>query len=203
MKNILLSLFILVYFISCKPEPKPIPDKHNYYYLTAEQLAKTPYFTNPAFDTLTFVSNQNDTVVFAKTRVDSGWYREIEFDPGVEFTKYHYYQQISANYQTIKGDGSFGVVHSKYNLAFNIKLPDFIQISYNGYNFYLRDYFLDNIHPATIDTIKINNQTYLKNTKLNNNRQDSSSSQANINTDFGLFQIFDYNNSKEWILINQ
>ena len=28
-------------------------------------------------------------------------------------------------------------------------------------------------------------------------------SQANINTDFGLFQIFDYNNSKEWILINQ
>lgn len=118
MKYILLYVFILVSFFACKPEPERIPDKHNYNYLTAEQLAKTPYFTNPAFDTLTYVSNQNDTVVFAKTRVDSGWYRVIEFDPGVEFTKYHHYQQISANYQTIKGEGSFGVVHSKYNLAF-------------------------------------------------------------------------------------
>ena len=107
MKNILLSFFVLVNFISCKPEP--IPDKHNYNYLTAEQLAKTPYFTNPSFDTLKYVSNQNDTVVFAKTRVDSGWYRIIDASPGNNYTVYHYYQQLTAKYQTIKGEGSFEV----------------------------------------------------------------------------------------------
>jgi hypothetical protein len=81
-------------------------------------------------------------------------------------------------------------------------LPDFIQITFNGHNFYLRDYFLGINHSTTIDTIKINNQVYLQNTKLNNNRQDSSTAQAYINKDFGVFKIFDYKNSKEWALTN-
>jgi len=196
MKNKLLLLLLIASLFACKPE-EPIPDKHNYYYLTAEQLAKTPYFTNPAFDTLTYVSNQNDTVVFAKTRVDSGWYREIDFNPGVEFTTYHYYQQISANYQTIKGDGSFGVVHSK-KLAGG--LPDLIELEFNDYSFYIHDDFLGINHDAIIDSLTIDHFIFYQITKLNNDRVDSNSARAYINRDFGIFHVLDYKRNKIWTL---
>jgi hypothetical protein len=70
MKQKLILFYIVCSFFACKPEER-LPDIHNYYYLTAEQLGKTPYFNNPDFDTLTFVSNLQDTLVFAKTKVDS------------------------------------------------------------------------------------------------------------------------------------
>ena len=203
MKQKLLLFYIAFSFFACKPEPKPIPDKHNYYYLTAEQLAKTPYFTNPAFDTLTFVSNQNDTVVFAKTRVDSGWYKQIDFNPGVEFTTYHYYQQISANYQTIKGEGSFGVVHSKKGGAYNRNyLSNVVRVSFAEHNCYIQDNFLGINHKVIIDSMLLNNKKYYQVTEFFNNWVDSISVRAYINIDYGVFRILDNKNSKNWILIH-
>ena len=189
MKYILLYVFILVSFFACNPEPKPTPHKHNYFYLTAEQLAKTPYFTNSAFDTLTFVSNQNDTVVFAKTRVDSGWYREIDFNPGVEFTSYRYYQQISANYQTIKGEGSFGVLHSKKGYALNTIISDIVQILFFDQNYYINDYFIGVNHIRSIDSITLKDHTYKTVTRINNNWVDSNSSISYVNKEFGAFHF--------------
>jgi hypothetical protein len=201
MKNKLLLLLLIASLFACKPE-ESIPDKHNYNYLTAEQLFKTPYFTNPAFDTLSFVSNQNDTVVFAKTRVDSGWYREIDFNPGVEYTSYRYYQQISANYQTIKGEGSFGVVHCKKGHTFNSIASDFVKFSYNDYNFYLNDRFLGINHKVIIDSMLLNNKKYYQVTEFFNNWVDSISVRAYINIDYGVFHILENKNSKNWILIH-
>jgi len=188
MKNILLYVFILVNFLSCKPEPEPIPDKHNYYYLTAEQLAKTPYFTNPSFDTLSFVSNQNDTVVFAKTRVDSGWYREIDFNPGVEFTTYHYYQQISANYQTIKGEGSFGVVHSK-KLAGGY--TNNILITINEESYHISESWLSKSfnYKYSIDSISLNNKTYNDIIFVFSKLGDTASNRVYLNKEFGALKI--------------
>jgi hypothetical protein len=203
MKQKLLLLYIAFSFFACKPEPKPIPDKHNYYYLTAEQLAKTPYFTNPAFDTLTFVSNQNDTVVFAKTRVDSGWYKQIDFNPGVEFTTYHYYQQISANYQTIKGDGSFGVVHSKKGFAYNTIISDILKISFFDQNYYINDYFIGINHIRSIDSINIKDYTYKTVTRINNNWVDSNSSISYVNKEFGAFYFNFLKSNQSFDLINK
>jgi len=199
MKNILLSVFILVNFISCKPDPERIPDKHIYYYLTAEQLAKTPYFTNPAFDTLSFVSNQNDTVVFAKTRVDSGWYREIDFNPGVEFTTYHYYQQISANYQTIKGDGSFGVVHSK-KLAGGY--TDQIEFTFKNLIFYARDNRIGtNNGTIYFEAITLGGKIYFKVNKYYYDRSKSNIAECYLNNEYGLIQILDKLSDTEYSLI--
>jgi hypothetical protein len=154
MKQKLLLIYIAFSFFACKPEPTP--DQYNYYYLTAEQLAKTPYFTNPAFDTLTFVSNQNDTVVFAKTRVDSGWYKIIDASPGNNYTVYHYYQQHTAKYQTIKGEGSFEVQLNKRNVPFNFSYPvsNFIQINFlnDVYTFYM-DVLGDTNYPKFIGNL--------------------------------------------------
>ncbi|WP_414524349.1 hypothetical protein, partial [Umezakia ovalisporum] len=59
-KALYLSLFVIL-LSTCKKDTS-LPEPENfYYYLTKEQLNKTPYFTNPKFDTLTFISNKSDT----------------------------------------------------------------------------------------------------------------------------------------------
>jgi len=202
MKNKLLLLLLIASLFACKPEPEPIPDKHNYNYLTAEQLAKTPYFTNPAFDTLTFVSNQNDTVVFAKTRVDSGWYREIEFDPGVEFTKYHYYQQISANYQTIKGEGSYKVIHSKKINSFFGAETDLIQILFANYEFGVFDRHIGSTtYVGFIGDFRHNNIHYEK-VLYTDFKGDLKKARAYLNKDYGVFYVLDSINNKNWTIIH-
>jgi hypothetical protein len=193
MKQKLLLLYIASCFFACKPEPTP--DQYNYNYLTAEQLAKTPYFTNPAFDTLTYVSNQNDTVVFAKTRVDSGWYKTIDASPGNNYTVYHYYQQLTAKYQTIKGEGSFEVVHSKRGNAFKTIALDLLKISFDKYNFYIQDQFLGINHKSIIDSVNIDGKTYFQVTEVFKDLQDSTKSRMFINKSFGAFYIIDLINN--------
>jgi hypothetical protein len=76
-KIILYLLPIVLLFTTCRKNDSKPADQHFYYYLTKEQLAKTPYFTNPAFDTLTYISNQSDTLIFAKIATDSLWYGRL------------------------------------------------------------------------------------------------------------------------------
>ena len=199
MKQKLLLLYIAFSFFACKPEPDRIPDKHNYNYLTAEQLAKTPYFTNPAFDTLTYVSNQNDTVVFAKTRVDSGWYREIDFNPGVEFTTYHYYQQISAKYQTIKGEGSFGVVHILRNYE---TTSEIIKVQFKGINFGINANWFDSSfgYNYYIGDTLINGNSYNQTIKVFANC-DITSSTLVLNTVLGAIFINEVSSNTFWNLL--
>jgi len=200
MKQKLLLLYIAFSFFACKPEPDRTPDKHIYYYLTAEQLAKTPYFTNPAFDTLTYVSNQNDTVVFAKTRVDSGWYRIIDASPGNNYTVYHYYQQLTANYQTIKGEGSFEVMHGK---RINGGVSDIVKYSFNLFIFYVGDYAInDPTHPRFVGDVYYNNRTFSNSIYSNHNYNDSAAI-CYINLDFGIFKINNNITNLTHILINK
>lgn len=200
MKQKLLLLYIAFSFFACKPEPKPIPDKHNYFYLTAEQLAKTPYFTNPAFDTLTFVSKQNDTVVFAKTRVDSSWYREIDFNPGVEFTSYRYYQQISANYQTIKGDGSFGVKIVKKRQGGGFEVFEYL---FNDFKFYDGLNTLnDKSYSRYLGEINLRNKKFT-NTMYSLHNYDDSTAFCYINLEKGVFYFNDRNKNNTLLLINE
>jgi hypothetical protein len=197
MKNILLSFFVLVNFISCKPEPDRTPDKHIYYYLTAEQLAKTPYFTNPAFDTLTFVSNQNDTVVFAKTRVDSGWYKLNASNLSHNYETILYYQQLTAKYQTIKGEGSFEVVHSK---RINNGNTDMLKIVFNNYNFTFGDQVIGNmLHPNYKELIQINNNIFefIISVKTDN---PSENIEGYINKKYGIFYILDKSKGLEFLI---
>jgi hypothetical protein len=198
MKQKLLLLYIACCFFACKPEPTP--DQYNYYYLTAEQLSKTPYFTNPAFDTLTFVSNQNDTVVFAKTRVDSGWYRIIDASPGNNYTVYHYYQQLTANYQTIKGDGSFEVVHSKQINTWEI---DRVNIKFYDNTFSCSDIQIGRKTFYTFkDSIEINDRKFKDLIILYSTPGDNTTNEGYLNQSNGLFFIINKTINNNFLLIN-
>ncbi|MDP3929716.1 MAG: hypothetical protein Q8R57_11895 [Bacteroidota bacterium] len=200
MKNILLSFFVLVNFISCKPEPGRTPDKHIYYYLTAEQLAKTPYFTNPAFDTLTFVSNQNDTVVFAKTRVDSGWYRLNASNLSHNYETILYYQQLTAKYQTIKGEGNFEVIHSK---QINTWETDRVDIKFNDNTFSCSDRQIGRKTFYTFkDSVEINNRKFKDLIILYSNPDDNTTNEGYLNQSNGLFFIINKIINSNFLLIN-
>ena len=157
MKNILLLLFLTVSFFACKPEPEEKqPNQHLYSYLTKEQLAKTPYFTNPAFDTLTFISNLNDTLTFVKTKTDSGFYEENFKDHPSGPTNYLYHQFIQNTYKTIRGDGSFWVRHSKKTKEGH---KDMIEVFFKDLRFTFGDLSIGNIkHPNYKKLIEINNE---------------------------------------------
>jgi hypothetical protein len=113
MKNYYLKFTLLLFIISCKEKPEyaDMPDTHTYHYLTQEQLSKTPYFTNPAFDTLTFLSNTNDTLIFVKLKTDTFYHKTSRSDCPDCPVNYDYYQQLSNKYTTIKGNGKFEVRH--------------------------------------------------------------------------------------------
>ena len=101
----LLAAFILQ---TCKPDdgPKPCNSTTTYHYLSADQVSKTPYFTNPAFDTISFASNKGDTVTFALKKIDTTYYIEdTNINPNRICNYWQYYQNITATYNTIKGGG--------------------------------------------------------------------------------------------------
>ncbi len=188
--KILTMVALSLIIIACKRDEKREPEVH-YEYLSTEQRNKTPYFNNPAFDTLTFLSNKGDTLVFAKLKTDSFFTMTggspFPDHPGI----YTYHQTLRNTYQTIKGNGKFEVRHSKNGLAFDRNLSDFITISFNNFNYYINDYFLGVNHIIIIDSIIFDNKKYFQVTRFFNNWTDSISTEAYINKDYGIFRIED------------
>lgn len=197
-KIILYLLPIVLLFTTCRKNGSKPADQHFYYYLTKEQLSKTPYFTNPAFDTLTYISNQNDTLVFAKTKTDTLWYISSVFDPGGTADKYYHYQQLRNSYFTLKGEGKFEVKYNTKSIAVGLgyPLPNFIEIIFNqsifnfteasigsmGHKFYLGDieignerfekviyeYDKEDVDSKRVGLYSINNGFFLQIDSLNN-----------------------------------
>lgn len=200
MKNILLLLFLTVSFFACKPEPEEKqPNQHIYSYLTKEQLAKTPYFTNPAFDTLSFVSNLNDTLTFVKTKTDSGFYEENYKDYPSGPTNYLYHQFIQNSYKTIKGEGSFWVRHSK---KMSNQSKDILKINFNQFDVQFFDRTLaDESFPTFIDSISINDKTYYNLTRYTINNGIENIAVTYVNNKHGMFYINDLKSQIIWVLL--
>ncbi|MFN4083638.1 MAG: hypothetical protein ACK4K9_08410 [Bacteroidia bacterium] len=192
MKTLIYIIAILLLFAACsKPEPIESNPTITYHRLKTEQLNKTPYFTNPDFDTLTYLSNKGDTLIFAKLKTDTTWYYiRTQGAPGVTLNE-DYYQTLRNTYQTLKGNGKFEVRHSKNGIAFDRNLSDFITISFNNFNYYINDYFLGVNHIIIIDSIIFDNKKYFQVTRFFNNWTDSISTEAYINKDYGIFRIED------------
>jgi hypothetical protein len=187
MKQKFILFYIACSFFACKPEER-LPDIHNYYYLTAEQLGKTPYFNNPDFDTLTFVSNLQDTLVFAKTKVDSSFYNTYFLDAGSSVSTYEYHQQIKINYQTLKGTGSFGVEHVLFDKSYfgNQRLYFYL----NGLTFSLSHNLIGNkTVPTYLELFDINGRSFKEIVIIYSPASDSLANKAYINQAFGLFHF--------------
>jgi hypothetical protein len=192
MKQKFILFYIACSFFACKPEER-LPDIHNYYYLTAEQLGKTPYFNNPDFDTLTFVSNLQDTLVFAKTKVDSSFYKTYFLDAGSSVSTYEYHQQIKINYQTLKGNGSFGVEHVLFDQV--KRGAELVYYNFNNIEFNCGHINIgDSDYPTFKELIEINGKSYNDILVLYSPVTDTLATKAYINQAFGLFHFIKQGN---------
>jgi hypothetical protein len=198
MKQKFIIFYIACSFFACKPEER-LPNEYNYYYLTAEQLGKTPYFNNPDFDTLTFVSNLRDTLVFAKTKVDSSFYSTQHSDYGTGVTTYNYHQQIKINYLTLKGTGSFGVEHVLFDLYDSG--VDNIHYYFNGLPFRCMHINIGDKWLSTYkELIEINGKFYKDILVLYSPATDTLATKAYINQAFGLFHFIKQGNDTLYTL---
>ncbi len=188
---ILITLFVLI-IQSCTKDPvttngTPIT---KYEYLTAGDLNQTPYFTNPAFDTISFASDKGDTLTFVKTKTDSTWYCQNQS----LVTDYKIcYQTIHNSYTSIKGIGSFDVKHSR---KINYKdLTDIIELTFNNIYFLLDQNWISPTfgYKYFIGQYQINNLNYSDALYAYSILGDTNSLKMVINKDFGAIRVFDVN----------
>lgn len=198
----LLSMLLLVMLIqSCSKEnnnSQGYNPKNYYFYLTAAQLSQTPYFTNKAFDTLSFASDKGDTLTFVKTKTDTTWYCE-RTTSNPDNNDQNCYQTLHNTYTAIKGIGSFDVKHI---LKGEGQKYDIIAIQISNFNFEIKDYWIDDKNfSGYIENVNIFNNNYKNSLRktISTNGQDIAFSY--INKDFGLFYIEDLTNQSNYHLV--
>jgi hypothetical protein len=198
MKNnyIIYMAFIAIILSSCKPEQKKVGD--SYSYLSEEQLNKTPYFNNPAFDTLIFISNKGDTLIFAKVKSVS-YFNIFSINNDPEDDSRAYSEVRHNTYQTLKGNGKFEVRHVLNDGRSS--LPYF-SITFNQYNIEFHEYTLANInYPTYLDSTFVNNKYYYNLTRYTLNNGFENIAVTFVNNAFGLFHINELKQSTIWDLI--
>jgi len=196
-KLLLITLFVTL-LQSCTKDPEPYNNVplNTYYYLTAWQLNQTPYFTNKSFDTISFESDEGDTLTFVKTKTDTSWYCERNSTNPSNLNE-DCYQTIHNSYTTIKGVGLFDVKLIKKSRYLNA----FIQLKFNDKIFYYDDVAIDDIlFPSYIDIIIRNNKSFKNAIYLYHNDNDSLNAISYANKDFGVFYIDDKINNLKYLI---
>ena len=165
--------------------------RNYYFYLTAAQLNQTPYFTNKAFDTISFASDKGDTLTFIKTKTDTSWYCE-RTTSNPDNNDQNCYQTLHNTYTTIKGNGSFDVKHSlrERNLSINR-----LDISFNDKIFMISSDDIGVKNPKYyIEELVINGKSYKGITK-------GATSKYNIylNNKYGLFRMEYFIDTINWL----
>jgi hypothetical protein len=181
----LLSIIILILLMqSCVKEnsTQSYNPKNYYFYLTSAQISQTPYFTNPAFNTIGFASNKGDTLTFVKTKTDTTWYCE-RTTSNPDNNDQNCYQTLHNTYATIKGNGSFDV-----NLGFDGSVY-VLKLNFNNNNYSLiNDLIGYNGPKGYIDKISFNNIQYEKVTNVNYTGTNANNN-IYLNNQFGLIRI--------------
>lgn len=205
--KILLLLSLLVLLIqSCTKDTNNgnTTPKNTYYYLTAAQLNQTPYFTNKAFDTISFASDKGDTLIFVKTKTDTTWYCE----PATSNPDNHdqnFYQNLHNTYSTINGSGSFDVIQSRkcYVNFLNYLVPNVVTIIFNNsYFVYSESVIGDKTYKNYVGDLKIGNKIYRSTFFEYHNSNQLSKVKGYFSNSYGVVEITDSNVFKSWILNN-
>jgi len=192
----LLSIIILILLTqSCVKEnsTQSYKPKNNYFYLTAAQINQTPYFTNSAFDTISFASDKGDTLTFVKTKTDTTWYCE-RTTSNPDNNDQNCYQTLHNTYTTIKGNGNFDVKHWKQNSGWD---TDFIDFVIGNSNFHIYESSINETKASNyLSSITIFSKSYSKvHFFVNNNYK------IFINKDYGIFQFIDNRSNETYNLI--
>ena len=203
MKIKLLPLLFICFILiqSCeKPDPNGCHNAVIFYnYLTDEARNQTPYFSNPAFDTISFASDKGDTVIFVKTKTDSTWYKEeISGNPACDWDK-EYYQVLQNKYITIKGNESFDVKYSYKTHEYGLFR---IEIFFNNIHFIICDCIIDDVkYKNYIGDYTVHNKTFTKTFYEYNNISENAKGIGYINKGLGLFYLIDPINDLKWLII--
>jgi hypothetical protein len=194
---ILLVAFVLLIQSCTKNNSQYNSPTTTYYYLTSAELNQTPYFTNKAFDTISFASDKGDTLTFVKTKTDTTWYCEPTTN-NPDNKDQNCYQTLHNTYTIIKGNGSFEVMHIKENTSQYINI---LKINFKNYTFYTGDYAINDIsHPRYLGDVIKNNKTFFKSMFTFNNFTDSASSICNLNKDYGAYFFYDKINNIKYLI---
>jgi hypothetical protein len=200
--KLLSILFLIMLIQSCDKDTVPFNKEplKTYYYLAEWQLNQTPYFTNPAFDTISFASDKGDSLTFVKTKTDTTWYCERNSN-NPSNSNQDCYQTIHNSYSIIKGVGSFDVKHSRkisykdltdiISLQFNniYFLCSDIQIGYNGYWTFKKE-------------VTLKNRNFYDAIVLYPNSYDSLTAECFINKFNGLFYLNNKINQINYTILN-
>jgi|GEM_PF-2534013 len=200
---LLLTLFVTL-LQSCTKDPEPYNNVPiiTYYYLSAWQLNQTPYFTNPAFDTISFACNKGDTLTFVKTKTDTSWYCERTSNNTSNFMQ-DCFQTIHNSYRTIKGVGSFDVKHIRkgYVNFLNYLVPNIITINFNSSYFVFAESVIgDNTYKNFVGELKIKNETYANSFFEYHNSNQTNNIKGFFSKPYGLIEIKDSIENKIWLL---
>ncbi|MES2653953.1 MAG: hypothetical protein V4620_00080 [Bacteroidota bacterium] len=200
MKTIHTFIFIIIALLlqSCGKENNSCcdPQKFNYFHLSEAATKQTPYFTNRAFDTISFVSHEEDTITFVKTRTDSTWDCEYASSNPDNNTQ-NCYQILHNTYKTIKGNGTFDVKHTEYKGVY-----DFINISFNQYYFLFGGPTIgDPSNAHYLDNVNVNNKIFSNAVYQFHNNDANSKIRCFVNSQYGLFHISDSITSASWSII--
>jgi hypothetical protein len=203
MKIKLLPILFICFILtqSCeKPDPNACHNAVIFYnYLTDAARNQTPYFTNPAFDTISFASDKGDTVTFVKTKTDSTWYKEeIRGNPACDWDK-EYYQVLHNKYTTLKGNGSFDVKYSYKTQDYGLFR---IEIFFNNIHFIICECIIDDVkYKNYIGDFTVNNKTFTNTFYEYNNISENTKGIGYINKGLGLFYLIDPINDLKWLII--
>jgi hypothetical protein len=204
MKIKLLPLLFICFILiqSCeKPDPNGCHNAITYYkYLSETARNQTPYFTNPAFDTISFASDKGDTVTFVKTKTDSSWYKEeISGNPACDWDK-NYYQILHNKYITIIGNGELDV---KFECKNSRQFPNNLNIQFSNLRFDINTDWLNPLfgYAYTLGDIYLKNRLFKNTIYSYSTLGDTASNYLIVNKDFGIVKINNKTENISWILI--
>jgi hypothetical protein len=197
MKIQLLYITILSILLipACKQDPSSYCPSYstNYQTLSASTINQTPYFTNKAFDTLSFASDKGDTVAFVKTKTDTSWYCEDDnSNPNCPKKNANCYQILHNLYKIINGNGNF-----------DIKLSSQTATSVNSLDITFNDRLYRGISNSAIGVKNldcyigdkvINGKTYKNVTMLG-----FTNSNIFLNNNYGLLKVEYFNDNINWV----
>jgi hypothetical protein len=182
-------------FFGCKRESTPCgKTKNTSINISTSSLNQTPYFTNPAFDTISFASDKGDTLIFVKTQIDSSWYVETEQgSPDCPNPAVNFYLTLNCNYTCILGNGNFAIKHSKREYG---KSDNRIEIIFNSITFGINDYSINNKdYPTYIQKIYLGTKMYENVTRVTQLNQ---TGYIYLNKDYGCFFLNDLGSGLKW-----
>lgn len=199
--NKYVSSFLLVCYIfilGCKKEKEePTTEGDMYSVLSETEVKSTPYFFNAKFDTIRFLTDANDTLMFVKANIDTTWYIKTANNG-----RKAYFQNLAVKYISTKNEPDFIIKISFMDLRNGWEDYMFYQFTFMNASIY---YYIYDIGSAGMsnyaEVITFNGRDFYK-SNYTNPEFKPALGKVYLNKEFGLFRFEDTQNNKIYTLLS-